>query len=112
MGSGSEDNMCIVEFINMVYHIEERLPYLTLTSVLNKHNVVTQNIQTNPDAIGMLSLSLISVPPVLDSQPTSPSDLVELERLSTELGARLISFTLRQRAFKDYTNTGANTHLI
>lgn len=94
----------------MVYHIEERLPYLTLTGVLNKQNMVTQNIQTNPDVLRMLSLSLISVPTLISLDASWPqqlllSDQLELEKLSDELSSPLISFVIRQRAFKDYTNT-------
>lgn len=93
----------------MIYHIEERLPYLTLMGVLNKQNLVTQNIQLNPDTLKMLSLSLLSAPPVFPIQMASEllaaTDQVELDWLSRELSTLLISATVRQRGFKDYSNT-------
>lgn len=92
----------IVEFINMVFYIEERLPYLTLMSILNKQNVVTQNINTNPSMIEILSLNLMSVPPISNADQ---ADYASVDKLSRELSSLVISFTIRQRQFKDYTNT-------
>jgi hypothetical protein len=101
MNQEDKDN-CLSEFINMVFYIEERLPYLTLMSILNKQNVVTQNIQSNPDIFEMLSLNLMSVPPISQGDYV---DYSNLDRLSKELSDLLISFKIRQRQFKDYTNT-------
>ena len=88
----------------MIYHIEERLPYLTLMGVLSKQNLVTQNIQMNPEMLQMLSLSLMSVPQTYEGALLT-GEQAELERVSRELNSQLISFTIRQRGFKDYTNT-------
>lgn len=97
---GRKDN-CIIEFINMIYFIEDRLPYLTLMGIFNKQNMVTQNIQMNPEQLQMLSLNLMSVPQLLQKVEFTP----DLDRLSKELSNVIISFTIRQRQFKDHSNT-------
>jgi hypothetical protein len=85
----------------MIYFIEDRLPYLTLMGIFNKQNMVTQNIQMNPEQLQMLSLNLMSVPQLLQKVEFTP----DLDRLSKELSNVIISFTIRQRQFKDHSNT-------
>lgn len=89
-----------------------------LMGVLNKQNLVTQNIQINPESLQMLSLGLLSVPsPSISPAATSGAsndlvsaiDQIDLDRLSRSLNSLLISTTIRQRGFKDYSNTAIPT---
>jgi hypothetical protein len=93
---------CIVEFVKMVYLIEERLPYLSFIKILNKQSVVTQNVQPNPELLQMLSLNFISAPTQISS-PELPDHLY-LDSLSHNLWNLVTSFTVRQKQFKDYLN--------
>lgn len=102
-----EDN-CLIEFINMVYFIEERLPYLSFMKILNKQNIVTQNIQPSPDLLPLLGLNLVSVP-LIPGFVAEFNDFQYLDKLSHELWNSLVSFTIRQRQLKDYLNTGITT---
>ncbi|CAF0796799.1 unnamed protein product [Brachionus calyciflorus] len=102
----NHDN-CLIEFVNMVYYIEDFLPYLSLMKIFNKQNVVTQNIHSNPSLLPILCLNLLSVPTVL---PIEFKDFNHLDSLSKDLMSSLVSFTIRQRQFKDYLNSGLPTH--
>lgn len=99
---------CILEFVKTINLIEERLPYAHLVSILNKQNVVTQNVQTEvSDMLPVLNLSLISSP--LSSNPLSVQELnildyQSLDPLGRKLWSMMTSFTIRQKYFKDYLN--------
>ena len=96
------NDMLVFEFINMIFYIEERLPFLNLLSVLNKQSVVTQNIAMSPAMIPLISLNLISAPPLT---PTDLADYTYVDKLSRELWGLLLSFTIRHKQFKDYLNS-------
>jgi hypothetical protein len=93
---------CIAEFVKMVYLIEERLPYLSFIKILNKQNIVTQNVHSNPELLQMLSLNFISAPAQISKQEWS--EHAHLEALSRDLWNLVTSFTVRQKQFKDYLN--------
>ena len=93
---------CIIEFVKMIYLIEERLPYLSFIKILNKQNIVTQNVHSNPELLHMLCLSFISAPTVINSQEWP--EFQTLASLSRELWNLVTSFTIRQKQFKDYLN--------
>jgi hypothetical protein len=88
----------------MVYLVEERLPYLSFIKILNKHGVVTQNVQPSPELLQMLSLNFISAP-LSGSNEWPAAEQSQLESLSRDLWRLVTSFTIRQKQFKDYLNT-------
>jgi hypothetical protein len=101
-----DNDNCIIEFVKMVYLIEERLPYLSLIKILNNHNIVTQNVSLNPDILQMLSLNFVSVPTFFSNmQDFDLSYNKNLESTSKKLWNSVTSFTIRQKQFKDYLNT-------
>ena len=92
----------LTSFIDMIFYIEDVLPFNNLMSLLNKQNIVIQNVQTNPSVLELLSVNLISEPFIC-----TQSDLVDynqIDKLSEELWSYLLSFTIRHKQFKDYLN--------
>ena len=86
----------------MIFFIEERLPFLNFLSLLNKQNVVSQNMTINPKVVPLMSLNLISAPTLTSSDL---SEYKHIDKLSSELWSWLLSFTVRHKQFKDYLNT-------
>ena len=84
----------VTKSINMLFYIEESLPFLNFTLTLNKNNVITQNLKKNPSILNMYSLSIISEPKADTSNP-------QMRKLSSELWNKLISCNIRQKQFKD-----------
>lgn len=113
-----QNNYLISEFINVLTHVEERLPLLNFIQLLNKKNIVTQSIEFSPKSMFMTCLNLLSMPTFTNAdfvatQPTSsPSSsavsfhttslIKYMKSLSSELWGLINSCCIRQKHFKDY----------
>jgi hypothetical protein len=86
----------------MLSYIDQQLPFMNFISNLNKQNIVTQNIQQNPEMMPIKSLNLISEPTFTQNDV---ADYEEIEKTSAQLWKSLLSFTIRNKKFKDYLNT-------
>lgn len=71
--------------------------------LFNKNGVITQNIQKSVSSCPILCLNLLSVPTFL---ATELRDFKKMDSVSKNLCNSLVSFTIRQRQFKDYLNSG------
>lgn len=85
----------IISLIDKIFYIEESLPFLNFTHILNKQQVVTQSYKKNPVVLGMNTLNILSEPKQLDLSKQMRKD-------SADLWNMINSCNIRQKQFKDY----------
>lgn len=84
----------IISLIDKIFYIEESLPFLNFTHILNKQQVVTQSYRKNPLVLGMNTLNILSEPKLEMSK--------QMRKDSADLWNLINSCNIRQKQFKDY----------
>ena len=89
----------IINVLSKIFFIEECLPFLNFTLLLNKQQIMTQNLKKTPNILRMNTLCLLS-------EPKLGAAHRELHKLSGELWSMLVSCNIRQKQFRDFFLSG------